>query len=356
MALFKKLFGKSEYKAPRGFSMVPIQSVERLSPDTVKVSFDIQNNAAFAFTPGQYVNVAIPINGEEERRSYSICSGAKEALAIAIKEVENGTVSKWFNQMAAAEMKIAISAPEGNFTKLKDAKNIVAIAAGSGITPIMAIAKQMEAEGGSLRLYFGNRVEQDILFKSEIDGLNNTTPVYFLSREEKEGFENGRITKQVMIDELKKDLSLLKSDGFFLCGPEEMIVAGKEALEMFGVPENKIHYELFTTPVLMKSEETPDVPAFQGKSNVTAIMDGEEETFVINSSKTLLEGALDQGMDAPYSCRGGVCSTCKAKVMDGAATMTLNYSLTDQEVEQGFILTCQAHPASENVTFSYDEV
>ncbi len=354
MGLFSKNRKKSGKKAPRGFNMVTIQKIERLSSDTVKIIFDTTNND-FPYKAGQYINVAIPINGEEQRRSYSICSGTNEPLAIAVKEVENGTVSTWFNQSATEEMAIAISKPEGNFTKPADAKNIVAIAAGSGITPIMSISKQIEGEGGNVRLYFGNRTEQDIIFRSEIEALNNTNPVFFLSREEKEGFEHGRITKQVLVDEFKKDLSLLKADGFFLCGPEEMIVLATEALNMFGVSVDKIHFELFTTPVLMKPEESVPADAFSGKSTVTAVVDGEEETFQLDSSKTLLDGAIDNGVDAPYSCRGGVCSTCKAKVMEGAATMTLNYSLTDSEVEEGYILTCQSHPASEKLKFDYDE-
>jgi len=350
MGLFKNLRGKSS-KAPKGFNFTTIKAVERLSNDTVKVVLD----ASFDFTPGQYINVSIPINGKEERRSYSICSGKNESLAIAIKEVEKGTVSKWFNQEAQAENEIAISNPEGNFTKPSDAKNIVAIAAGSGITPIMSISKQIESEGGNLRLYFGNRTEKDIIFRNEIDALEKTNPVYFLSREEKDDCEHGRITKQVLIDEFKKDLSLLRADGFFLCGPEEMIVDASEALEMFGVAKDKVHFELFTTPVLMKQEETTDASDFKGTSTVTAVVDGEEETFELDSSKTLLSGALDEGVDAPYSCRGGVCSTCKAKVTEGSASMKINYSLTDQEVEEGFVLTCQAHPTSEKLTFNFDE-
>lgn len=354
MGLFNKNRKKSGKKAPRGFSMVTIQKIDRLSSDTVKIIFDA-TSSDFPFKAGQYINVSIQVNGKEERRSYSICSGTNEPLAIAVKEVESGTVSKWFNQTAEAEMPIAISTPEGNFTKPSNAKNIVAIAAGSGITPIMSISKQLEAEGGNMRLYFGNRSEQDIIFRAEIEELKNTNPAFFLSREEKDGFENGRITKQVLIDEFKKDLSLLKSDGFFLCGPEAMIVEACEALEMFGVEKDKIHFELFTTPVLMKTEEPAVVSAFKGTATVTAVVDGEEETFQLDSSKSLLEGALDNGVDAPYSCRGGVCSTCKAKVMDGAATMNINYSLTESEVAEGFILTCQAHAASENVKFDFDE-
>lgn len=351
MGLFKGLRGKSSNKAPRGFSYTTISAVERLSSDTVKVVLD----ASFNFTPGQYINVAIPVNGKEERRSYSICSGSGEPLAIAIKEVDNGTVSKWFNQKAKAEMQIAVSEPEGNFTKPAEAKNIVAIAAGSGITPIMSISKQIEKEGGTVRLYFGNRSEEDIIFRNEIDTLDKTSPVYFLSREEKEGFEHGRITKQVLIDEFKKDLSLLRADGFFLCGPEQMIVDACDALEMFGVAKDKIHFELFTTPVLLKPEESSETSDFKGTSSVTVVLDSEEETFDLESTKTLLDGALDEGIDAPYSCRGGVCSTCKAKVIEGSASMKINYSLTDQEVAEGFVLTCQAHPTSEKLTFNFDE-
>jgi ring-1,2-phenylacetyl-CoA epoxidase subunit PaaE len=356
MGLFKSRKEKKNKKAPRGFSMQRIRAIERLSSDTVKVVFDIESNPSFSFEPGQYINVSIHVDGEEQRRSYSICSGKDEPLAIAVKEVEKGTVSRWFNQQATPDMEIAISAPEGNFTKPKDAKNIVGIAAGSGITPIMALAKATESTGGTLRLFFGNRTEDDILFRSEIDTLQNTSPIYFLSREEKEGFEHGRITKQALIDAFKADLSLLRSDGFFLCGPEEMIVAACEALEMFGVSKEKIHYELFTTPVLMKSEETVVAADFKGSCEVTVTIDGEEETFTMDASRTILEAALEEGLDAPYSCRGGVCSTCKAKVTEGAAKMSVNYALTDQEVEEGFVLTCMAHPASESVKIDYDDL
>ena len=355
MGLFKRRRGKSSKKIPRGFSLITINAIERLSPDTVKIIFDASNSGDFKFRPGQYINVSITIDGKDVRRSYSICSGSDEPLAIAVKEVENGIVSKWFNREAETGMQIAISTPEGNFIKPEDTKNIVAIAAGSGITPIMSISKQVESEGGNVRLYFGNKTEDDIIFKSEIESLKNTSPVYFLSRAEVEGFEKGRITKQTLIDEFKKDLSLLRFDGFFLCGPEQLIVDAKEALEMFGIPEDKIHFELFTTPVLMKPDEGEIETDFSGKSEITAIVDGEEEIFSLDSSKTILEGALQEGLDAPYSCRGGVCSTCKAKITEGSAKMKINYSLTDKEVEEGYVLTCQAQPTSEKITVNYDE-
>lgn len=354
MALFKSLFGKSDKKAPKGFQSIAISGIEKLSSDTVQVTFNIPNDGSFDFVSGQYINVAIDINGKEERRAYSICSGKSEPLSIAVKEVENGKVSTWFNREAKEEMEILISNPEGNFTKPESAKNLVAIAAGSGITPIMSIAKQIEGTG-TLRLYYGNKTEQDILFKSTIDGLISTSPIYFLSREEKESFEKGRLTKESFTAEIKKDLSILQSDAFFLCGPEEMINEVKDALAMFGVSENKIFFELFTAPTADAQSSNDNSEEFSGTCKVTVVLEGDEEVFELAPDKSILDGAMDAGVDAPYSCRGGVCSSCKAKVTEGAATMRLNYSLTDKDIEEGFILTCQAYPKEEKITVDYDK-
>lgn len=355
MAFLKKIFGKSEPKAPRGYRSVAIESIERLNPDAVKVTFAAQLGEASNFKPGQYINVDVKIDGKEERRSYSICSGLGEPLAIGIKQVENGKVSTWFNQHAEVGNEILISMPDGNFTRKEGAKNCVAIAAGSGITPIVSLAKQIEADG-NLRLFYGNRTEKDILFKSVLDGLKNTSTHYFLSREEKEGFGQGRLDKTTIVEEFKRDLSLLKADAYFICGPEQMILDAVEALKLFGVAEEKIHFELFTTPVLMAPKVEVSVSNFKGSSEITVTIDGEDETFTIDSSKTVLDGALSDGMDAPYSCRGGVCSTCKAKILDGSVRMNINYSLTDQEIADGYILTCQSHPTSEKLHISYDDV
>lgn len=351
MALFKKLFKKDETKLPRGFSMRRIKQIDRLTGDTIKITFDWSE----AFTPGQYVNVAVTVGGSEQRRSYSICSPQGGDIAIAIKEVADGYVSKWFNNEAREGMEIAVSSPEGNFVLPEGSRHCVAIAAGSGITPIMAIGHQMEAGDGSLRLFFGNRTEADILFRQEIDGLKNTTPYYFLSQEQKDGFESGRITKEAFSDVIKRDLSILKSDVFMLCGPEEMIHAMTEVLDMFGVSKEKIRFELFTTPTQTENTGDSDTSVWEGTSKVTIIIDGDEEVVTLNSKKTILDAALDEGMDAPYSCRGGVCSTCKAKVTEGSARLAINYSLTDSELAEGYILTCQAHPTSETITVNYDE-
>ncbi|MFN5417660.1 MAG: 2Fe-2S iron-sulfur cluster-binding protein [Flavobacteriia bacterium] len=361
MGLFNKIFKKEEKPEVtsvhhKGYHQITIKNIDKVTADTVKISFDIpaELTSKYKFIPGQYVNLCIKLNGNEERRSYSICSGENEDLAIAVKAVKDGKVSKWANEILQAGEKIEVSEPEGNF-KLNDSdKTIVAFAAGSGITPILAIAKKIENIGGKMSLFYGNRTESSIIFKSELSQLSNTHTRHFLSQETKDGFENGRVTKEKISEIVKENLDLLKADGFFLCGPEELILNAKEVLSLFGVPKEKIHFELFTVPVLMKSNETP-VSNFSGKSSVTVIIDEEKVDFELDAKgKSILDHVTNKGYDAPYSCRGGVCCTCKAKVLEGKASMTLNYSLTDQEVADGYILTCQAHPASEKLVITYD--
>lgn len=357
MGFLGKIFKKeSTVKIPRGFYNIPVQAVNRLTKDAVEIVFSIPQDleGTFAFAPGQYLTVSIAIDGKEERRSYSICSAKGVALAIAVKEVEKGKVSTYFNRQLKAGDSIFISKPEGRFL-LNDAKKVVAIAAGSGITPIMSMAHEIEKTGdASMKLVFANKTEQDILFREQLGQLAKTETRYFLTQEVKEGFDQGRISKDTFMGIIKEDLGILRSDGFYICGPEEMIQGVKAALELFGVPADKIHYELFTTAA--KSDPTPAAPAdFKGTAKVKVILDDESHDFVMNSNKTVLDAASSEEIDAPYSCRGGVCSTCRAKVLKGSVRMNLNYTLTDKEVEQGYILTCQSHPTSEELIISYDE-
>ncbi|MFN5911320.1 MAG: 2Fe-2S iron-sulfur cluster-binding protein [Bacteroidota bacterium] len=356
MGLFG-LFKKDKEHKHKGFHDLSVSSLHKLTSETVQVTFDVPEELrkAFVYQPGQHLEVIIPIGGKEERRSYSICSETNEPLSFAVKSVENGLVSKWFNEELKAGMQLTVSEPKGSFVLPSDAKNIVAVAAGSGITPIMAMAKAIETHGGNMRLFYGNRTRTSIIFKSVLDGLKNTFTTHFLSAEDAEGFEKGRIDKDTFTQLLKSDLSLLRADAYFLCGPEEMIIATVDVLNFFGVPEKKIHFELFTPPVLMKQEkESPNT--FSGISHVKVILDGDVTQLDLSAKgKTILEAVEAAGLDAPYSCKGGVCSSCRAKVLIGNAVMTNNYSLTDEEVKKGYILTCQAHPATEELTVSYDD-
>lgn len=357
--MFKKLFGKGATgKAPKGFYELTISAITHLTNDTVEVSFEIprENQSYFKFTPGQYLNFSITLNGTEERRSYSICSGPNESMSVAVKQVANGKISTWFNQTAAVGDSIYVAAPEGNFVRPKEAKTIVAIAAGSGITPIMSMAKAAENSDVQIHLLYGSRSTGQIIFKDAISKLNNTKTTHFLSAEAAEGSVHSRITKESLTNAIKANLELLKSDGFFLCGPETLIVESVDVLKSFGVSEDKIFYELFTTPTILGSKATNESGnSFSGTSKVTVILEDDSMTFDLAADgKSILDQVNKEGFDAPYSCKGGVCCTCKAKILEGNATMTVNYSLTDKEVEDGYILTCQAHPASDVLKISYD--
>ena len=359
MAIFKKLFSKkSGAKTPKGFYTLSIANVEKLTADTVKVTLNVPSDlkAEFVFKPGQYLDFSIQLDGKEQRRSYSICSGKNEPFSVAVKAVENGTVSCWFNEAVVPGDEILVSKPSGNFVLPETAKKVVAIAAGSGITPIMAFAKALNGNDGSMELFYGNRTEDSILFRSEIDALPSVNATYFLSGEDKEGFKLGRIDKTTFSILIKENLSLLKADYFVLCGPEQMIAEVSDVLKTFGVSPDKIKYELFTTPVLLKSETEVIENTFEGVANVTVILDDEKINFELAAKgPSILEKVSKEGMDAPYSCKGGVCSTCKAKVLKGSCTMKMNYALTDKEVQEGYILTCQSHPAEAEIVISYDE-
>lgn len=357
MGLFKSLFNKDSKPKKKGFFYAEIIDLVRETKDTVKVVLKLDAKDRFVVYPGQYINLSVDIDGKEERRSYSICSGRGEELAIGVKEVENGTVSKYLNQEVKVGDFIWISKAQGNFRIAQENKNIVAFAAGSGITPILSFAKHIAGVEGKMELLFANKTEEDIIFKKDIDALGDFVNThYFLTQEEKEGFNSGRINQSSVSDFIKANLDILKADGFYFCGPEEMIASSIEALKVFGVSEDKMHYELFTTPTLLKSKETEVKAEFKGESQVTVILDDEETKFSMSSDgDTLLSELESEGIDAPYSCRGGVCSTCKAKVLKGAATMNMNYTLTDEEIADGYILTCQAHPNSEELIVTYDD-
>jgi ring-1,2-phenylacetyl-CoA epoxidase subunit PaaE len=193
------------------------------------------------------------------------------------------------------------------------------------------------------------------MFKSDLEKLKNTKLTYAYSQEKVDGELQGRLTKEKITEIIKSDLNLLKADAYYMCGPEELILNAKTVLEMFGVNKDKIHFELFTTPVLMKQENTEAKEIYPGRTAVTVILDQEKIEFDYNAKdKTILEALNDQGVDPPYSCRGGVCCACRAKVLEGDMLMLMNYSLTDEEVKDGYVLTCQSHPTTDKIVLSYD--
>jgi ring-1,2-phenylacetyl-CoA epoxidase subunit PaaE len=355
MGLFSR---KKKAETPNKRSAVlTVLKHEKITTHGTRISFDVPAElaASFAFKAGQYLNLHCLVNGEKLNRSYSICSGQGEPLAVAVKAVDKGLASNWLVNTLKEGDQIEVDFPHGNFRLQEGAKKHVAFAAGSGITPILSMAKALENTEGSLQLFYGNTNQAETFFANDLNGLSNTKTHYFFSRETIEGHGSGRFDKQTVSEIIKQDLSLLRSEAFYICGPEEMIVGIKEVLKVFGVKEEHIHFELFTTPVLLAPTETQAVAGFSGESTVTALLDGEKVEVKLNTNgKSVLEALDRAGMDVPYSCRGGVCCTCKAKIIEGSARMTINYALTDEEVKQGYILTCQSHPTSEVLKIDFD--
>ncbi len=355
------------------FYTLNVKEVRKETIDTVSVAFDVPKNLveAYKFIQGQYLTLRTDINGEDVRRSYSICSSPlDDELRVAIKQVENGRFSTYANTVLKAGDTLQVMTPMGRFyTELSpnNEKQYVAFAAGSGITPILSIMKTvLEVEPNSqFILFYGNKKTETIIFKDEIDALKNIylsrLSIYHVLSREALGsplFE-GRIDQARCEKFCNLLLDVNSVDEFFLCGPEEMIFAAKDTLKATDVADQKIHFELFTsssTPKKPKKKTEKKAVLSDDSSMITVILDGHSYQFPLEKDgEDILDAALDNGADLPFSCKGGVCSTCRAKVESGTVKMELNYSLEDWEVEQGFVLTCQAHPTSERVTINFDE-
>lgn len=355
MGLFSR-FKKTEStsKNKRSAELTVLKN-EKLTADSCRLSFDVpaELQASFQFTPGQYLNLHCLINNETVIRSYSICSGTNEALAVAVKRIPTGKASNWiFNELVAGST-ILVDFPQGNFQVRDNEKSIVAFAAGSGITPILSMVKSLQQT--KIKLFYGNSAPESAMFLSDLTTLSTVELFPFYTKSTIEGAGFGRFNKETVTEIVKADLSILNADGYYLCGPEEMIFNVNEVLTTFGVSKEKIHFELFTTPVLFVDNESSKNEAFSGMSQVTAMLDGEVVKIELSGTGKSILDALDQaGMDVPFSCKGGVCCTCKAKIIEGSASMNINYALTDEEVANGYILTCQAHPTSSVLKIDYD--
>lgn len=354
------------------FHALKVKEVKKETSDCVSVLFDVPENLKeeFNFTQGQSLTMRATINGEEVRRTYSICSSPLEhQLKVAIKKVEGGLFSNFANEQLKMNDVLEVMTPIGRFYTTLDAanrKNYVAFAAGSGITPLLSIIKTTLATepDSTFTLVYGNKTRSSIIFFEELEGLKNKyinrfNLIHILSREKTDADLNfGRITKEKCNDLFGKLLDVKTADEFFICGPEDMIFSVKDFLESNGVAEKKIHFELFTTPGQNKAtRRKPQGTGEEGpQSNITVKLDGRSFDFSIplNSDTTILDAAMQQGADVPYACKGGVCCTCKAKLLEGEVKMDVHWGLEQEEIEQGFILTCQAHPTTANVTVDFD--
>lgn len=350
------------------FHSLKVREVRRETPDTVSVAFDVPASQcpSFLFKQGQYLTLKTMIGGEEVRRSYSICTGVHDQdLRVAVKKVDGGLFSTWANEHLKAGDTLEVMPPQGNFfTELDPAneKLYVAFAAGSGITPVMSILRStLETEPRSrFVLFYGNRSFDYIIFREQLEELKNRYPerlsVHHVLSRESLGSDlfQGRITGDKCERYGKVFFTPAEVDAFFLCGPEEMVFEVKDTLLRLGANPKSVHFELFnTTSGKAKPAATSVKEAFE--ASITVIQDGAEFDFKLPSDgSTLLDAAMRAGADLPFSCKGGVCSTCKAKILEGKVEMNVNYGLEPDEVEAGYVLTCQAHPVSKRVVVSFD--
>lgn len=346
------------------FKLVKVKDVRKETDEAISIAFDVDSRNEYSYQSGQYITIKKNVNGEEIRRSYSLCSAPFENdFRVVVKKIENGRMSTYLNQSIKIGDELEIMTPAGNFVPKNFNASLIGIAAGSGITPIFSILKSVLKAGGNFTLYYGNVNEASTIYKKEIDQLvaahpSQLTVVYTFDEGNNANLPEincGRIDDKKMNQFIQQNPNLLKADGFYICGPEAMINNANETLRYVGVAPEKIHFELFTAPT-KKDDNTPKfVSDFKGTSQVTVLMDGEEFEFELASNgKFILDASIEHGVDAPFSCKGAVCCTCKAKVLEGKVHMVMNYSLSQEEVKQGYILTCQSHPASEKLVVDYD--
>ena len=345
------------------FYKVKIQEVKQETASAISVLFNIPPylKSEFNFIAGQYITIQQEIRGEEVRRAYSICSTPQSGeLRVAIKAVEKGVFSFYANSHFKVGDEIEISIPEGRFLLNPETnKNYIAFAAGSGITPILSMVKSvLENEPTSkFTLIYGNKSVADTIFYTQLNALKESFSDrfklhYILSRENVKNILRGRIDENVTNYFVKNMYKETIFDAAFLCGPEEMIQEVSKTLKNHKIAKENIHFELFIVSV----DEEATAAIKEGTTEITVLLDDEETTFTMQQTDSILAASLRNDLDAPYSCQGGVCSSCLGKVTEGKAVMVKNSILTDSEVEEGLILTCQAYPTTSKITIDFDDV
>jgi len=348
------------------FHNLSVKNIKRETDKSISISFNLPENlkASFAFKAGQYITLKTVIDGHEVRRDYSLCVSPKSGeLKVAVKEVNDGTFSAYANNTLKVGDTLEVAPPKGRFIfepNDSKTKNIALFAAGSGITPILSIVKcALEEEVYSqVILVYGNKTTKDTMFLNELLELQHAYKDRFsiqfvFSQQDEDDSIFGRIEKSTVNYVMKNKHKHVEVDAFYLCGPEAMIHTVKDVLTEHDIDENRIHFELFKAA---KPVDVKEDVAAAGSTQISITVDDETTTFEMSQKQTILEAALDEDLDAPYSCQGGICSSCLARVTEGEATMTQNNILTKSEIAEGLILTCQAHPTTPSIVIDYDDV
>jgi ring-1,2-phenylacetyl-CoA epoxidase subunit PaaE len=347
------------------FLKLIIKEVKRETKDAVSILFSVPEELQpnYTFIAGQYINLRLTLDNQEIRRAYSICSAPDSGeLRIAVKAVSNGLFSQFANSKLKAGDVLEVGKPEGKFTfepQTDRQRNYAAFVAGSGITPAISILKSVlkNEPKSSFVLVYGNKSPEETIFHQELHDLQSQYVgrlfvQYVYSQSKADGALSGRIDKSTVNYILKEKHASLNFDKFYLCGPEEMINTVSDALKEKNFKESDIKFELFST----STKEHAIEKSLDGHAQITVMVDDEETTFEMSAKQTILDAALKQGIDAPYSCQGGICSSCLARVTEGTAEMTKNSILTEKDVADGLILTCQAHPTSATIRVDFDDV
>jgi ring-1,2-phenylacetyl-CoA epoxidase subunit PaaE len=350
------------------FHTLTVAEVEPLTDDAVAVTFDVPDDLAeeFAFTPGQSLTLRRVVDGPSgptEQRQYSISAPAGARPRVGVREIPDGLFSRWLVRDVRPGDLIEVQTPSGRFCPdpaLLDGGRHLCIAAGSGITPMLSVASSVLADGGEVTLLYGNRTSASVMFAEELADLKNRYGpqlqlVHVLSREPRDvELFSGRLDA----DRLRRLLTTLvpadRFDHVWLCGPHTMLLDAQAVLAELGVPRERVHFELFYVdeppPELVRTEDEVSGET----SEVTVVLDGLSTTAPLPRERTVLDGAQGMRSDLPFACKGGVCGTCRARVVEGEVDMRRNYALEPAEVEAGFVLTCQSYPVGDAVTVDYD--
>lgn len=342
------------------FHLLTVSKIERFNADSIAISLTIPADlkSTFHFEPGQYITFSHSVGDKEIRRSYSIASVPKdEMITVGVKEVSGGIFSTYANKTLKEGDVMKVAAPEGGFVLDKKANSILAIGAGSGITPLLSIMKAALSNNPEVKvgLIYGNQSDRSMMFKHSIQELSQNFSdrffaVHAFSREQG-GDYFGRIDRGVILHALKNKLAGLGvPDKIYLCGPEAMIHLSKDTLLDQGVVEENILFELFVA-----SENAKEINV-SGMASVRVLLDGETYEIKVPKEEFLLDSLLEQGLDAPYSCQGGSCSSCICKITEGSADMARNQVLTVNEIANGFVLSCQAKITSTSIAVDFDNV
>jgi len=353
------------------FHPLTVSQVRNETRDTIAVTFEVPPKLAgsFKYQQGQHLTLRAQINEEDVRRSYSICSAVQEAtLRVAIKRTPGGLFSTWANDTLKPGAILEVMPPMGHFNVALDpasARHYVAFAAGSGITPILSIIKTtlLTEPHSSFTLFYGNRASSSVIFKEELTDLKDMymerlNLAYVMSREQQDiELFNGRITREKCEQFIKHWIRIEDMDVAFICGPEDMMHGVSAALQEAGMPKQNIKIELFAASI-PKHKHMPRGldAAVRHQTEVTVIMDGSHTSFTMDKDKeSILDAGLRAGIDMRYSCKGGVCSTCRCKLVDGKVDMDVNYALEDYEIARGFVLSCQSFPVTDKVVVDFDQ-